>query len=78
MLLLLLCYSCGQNTEKTKELDKKAYVFHETLVDGKDTGMVQLKGFKRNNPIDLFWQTWRVLKPGAENPSDWSSVEVKK
>ena len=77
MLLLLLFLSCGQNNEKKKEAGKKAYVFQETLVTGNDTGMVQLKGFKRNNPIDLFWQTWRVLKPGTENPSEWSSIGVE-
>jgi hypothetical protein len=74
LILLLLFFSCGQKQEKKQETAKKDYVFQEKLVEGKDTGMVQLKGFKRNNPADLFWQTWRVLKPGTSNPAEWSSA----
>lgn len=53
---------CYQATTKPGPVQKKSgFVYKETIVTGKDTGMVKLGGFKRINVADILCQRW-ILK----------------
>lgn len=61
LFCLLACSSSDTATKKNKA-GKSSFVYRETLVQGTDTGMIELKGFKRNDPRELFYQVWHLVK----------------
>lgn len=70
---LFFVFACGESKKSKAAAEKQGYLFLENMVEGQDTGMVQLKGFKRKNPIDVFCQTWRTEK-FSEKADNWSSA----
>ena len=57
---------CYQATPKPGPAKKKSsFAYKETIVTGKDTGMVKLGGFKRINISDILCQRWE-LKNGID------------
>ena len=51
------CYSAGDTPQK-EEKKPAGFVFKETIVTGKDTGMTNLGGFKRTAIKDVICQHW--------------------
>lgn len=66
LLVLILFYaamheSCYQADTKQKVSErKKRFVYKETIIKGKDTGMIVLGPFKRNNIADILCQRWEL------------------
>lgn len=73
LIPLFFSFACSQPAKSKASAEKQGYLFQEKMVEGKDTGMIQLKGFKRKNPIDLFCQTWRTEKY-REKADNWAST----
>jgi hypothetical protein len=65
LLLVIFFYaamhqSCYQADTKQKTAKKKRFVYRETIIKGKDTGMSVLGPFKRNNIADVLCQRWEL------------------
>lgn len=52
------CYNA--DTAEKERIKKPTYVYKETIVKGKDTGMVTLGQFRRNNIADILCQRWQL------------------
>src|SRR5687768_12314534 len=52
------CYNAV--TSEKERIKKPPYVYRETIVKGKDTGMVTLGPFRRNNIADILCQRWQL------------------
>ena len=75
VLPVIICYcfiysGCYQSTPKYGSVKEKSdFVYKESIVTGKDTGMVKLGGFKRINISDILCQRWE-LKNGDDISAD--------
>ena len=63
------CYNA--NTAEKKPEKKQRYVYKETIVKGKDTGMVVLGSFRRSNIADVLCQRWQL-----ENRRDITAANI--
>jgi hypothetical protein len=66
LLLVIIFYaamhqSCYQADTKQKTAEKKKrFIYRETIIKGKDTGMIVLGPFKRTNIADVLCQRWKL------------------
>jgi hypothetical protein len=67
LLVLLVVAGCGSG-KKDKARVKKPFIFRETIVTGKDSGMANLAGIRRINMADAICQHWEL--PNMEGAPD--------
>ncbi len=77
LFLFPLFWACGtpDSAPEPKEPEVKIvpYEFKETIATGTDTGMKDLRTFKRKDPQELYYQCWRAVKfdkEGKPKPPD--------
>lgn len=63
------CYEANSNEKPVAK--RKLFVYKETVVKGKDTGMIRLGGFRRINIADILCQRWQL-----ENRKDINAAGV--
>jgi hypothetical protein len=70
------CYQA--NTKQTSIGKEPGFVYKETIVKGKDTGMVRLGAFKRNNVADILCQRWQLENKEDVNATVIPDLESRK
>ena len=64
----IFLWGCYPAEKKGPGVPKNKYVFQETIVKGKDTGMVRLGNFRRVDIADVLCQRWQMEKNEDELP----------
>ena len=68
-VLVVLITGCYEATKQpVAKPTKKSFLFKETIITGKDTGMYTLSGFRKTNMADMLCQRWE-LDNGGMDPS---------
>jgi hypothetical protein len=67
LLVLIVIAGCNSH-KKDKAKSRKPFIFKETIVIGKDSGMLNLSGIRRTRVEDAICQHWEL--PGMEGAQD--------